>query len=164
MRRGLRTSALAASLSLGAVPLAGCDPMPHRLEGSVASLFDLGYQQAYFDVGTDTVAVRFVRTRGEGEDVVMKMGAFVADKPLEPNVAIDLAEKLPGGGQRGSVTRNVLDDPRREFPKLARGRLEVHRLPVAGEKLRGEVSVTFELGTEAASGRTVFGNFEATVP
>lgn len=164
MRRRPCSHALAASLALAAAPLSACDPMPHRLEGSVSSLFDLGYESAVFDVGSDTVAVRFTRKRGEGEDVVLKVGAFTSDKPLEPNVAIDLAEKLPGGGQRGSVTRNVLDDPRREFPDLARGKLLVDRLPVAGETLRGEVSVTFELGTEAASGRTVFGKFEATVP
>lgn len=140
------------------------EPGPkHHLEGSLTTIMDLGYDSAQVDITTEEVAVRFVRTQGAGEDTVLKVSASLIGAAADAETTIDLDELAPSGAQRGRISRNVLDDPRREFPALRTGRLLFHRAPVSGQTAPGEFSVTFENGTEAASGRTVYGDFEATV-
>jgi ABC-type transporter Mla maintaining outer membrane lipid asymmetry ATPase subunit MlaF len=52
----------------------------------------------------------------------------------------------------------------KDVPRLKRGELSWQRLPGEGSVGRGEVTVTFDNGTTFASGRTVFGSFEARIP
>ncbi|MFZ5468627.1 MAG: hypothetical protein ACOZIN_04240 [Myxococcota bacterium] len=142
----------------------GNEPDPkHRLEGSLTVMMDLGYDEAQVDLTTNEVAVRFVRDQGAGQDTVLKVAADLLGAVVEAGASLDLAEISPSGAQRGSVSRDVLDDPRRDFPPLVRGRLLFNRSPISGERVPGEFNVTFENGTEVASGRTAFGTFEATV-
>ena len=147
--------------------LTGCGPgkgPAHRLEGSLSVLMDLGYDIAYVDATPEEVAVRFTRKRGEGEDLPFKVTANLANVALEPGVELNLSEELSPDVQRGVATRNVLDDPRQTFPKLRGGRLILKGLVETGRKVPGEVSITFDNGTDLASGRTVFGTFEGVVP
>ncbi len=137
---------------------------PHRLEGSLSVLMDLRYDLAQIDLSNQDVAVRFVRKRSEGEDVVLKVTASLLGTAVDANEPIDLAEQTPAGAQRGTLSRNVFDDPRRELPALERGRLLFKSSVVPGANVAGEVSATFENGTHFASGRTVFGSFTAEVP
>ena len=166
MRRGWL-----AGLVLFAVPAAGCGPVQKTepkpkfaLEGSLSVVMGLGYDQAHLDLTADALALRFGRTKGEGEDTVFKATANIADlETLPVRAPLDLAELMPTNVQRGVISRDVLDDPRRVFPKLARGRIIFDKLPNPGEDVTGDLAVTFENGTEFASGRTVFGKFEANV-
>lgn len=143
--------------------LAGCGPASFELEGSLSTVLDLRYKSSDVSVSDTEVAVRFLRPRGEGEDTVLKVAANLEGELLGAEHVLNLAEELANGSQRGTILRNVLDDPRTTFPKLLRGRLLFHGPPTAGRKVPGEVSVTFVEGGEFASGRTVFGSFEAKV-
>ncbi len=157
---------------LATVPLAAaaCGPVQpgppkpaHALEGSLSVLVDLGFDVAHVDVSDNDLAVRYGRKQGDGEDTVFKATAIISDLVLVQNGSIDLAEVLPSGVQRGLMSRDVLNDPRRAFPKLQRGRVILDRVPVSGENVNVDLAVTFEAGIDFASGRTVFGKFEANV-
>jgi hypothetical protein len=149
--------------------MTACGQGPH-LEGSVTPLLDLRYETAEAMVAEDgsEVAVRFLTQQGSGENTVFKVAARLDEEhPLTPGVAIDLAEVLggtPDSPQRGAVSRSVLDEPTREFPRLLRGGLTLDKALESGKKVPGEFHVTFVNGTHVYSGRTIFGRFEATVP
>jgi hypothetical protein len=125
---------------------------------------DLAYDEAHLEQTEQEVSVRFARKRGEGEDIVFKTTASLEGIAVTPGTPIDLAGLTTAGTVRGVTSRNVLDDPRRTFPTIVRGRLLFQTAFTSGAKAAGEFSVTYENGIELASGRTVFGNFEALVP
>jgi hypothetical protein len=146
--------------------VAGCGQGPH-LEGSVTSLLDLRYETAQAGADEDEATVSFLTDQGAGENTILKVAARLDDLQLTPGVAIDLAELLgeeEDSPQRGAVSRSVLDEPTREFPRLLRGGLTFDGPLTAGTNVSGEFHVTFVNGIDVYSGRTIFGRFEATVP
>src|SRR5688572_8177287 len=102
-----------AAVALLPVALASMGCSPRTVEGSLTALMDLTYDQAYVESANDEVSVRFAQKRGEGEDTVLRVTVRRAGIELFPDIEFDMAEILPGGGSRGIVSRNVLDDPRR---------------------------------------------------
>lgn len=173
VRAGLNIGALVSTVALCAM---ACGPGPH-VEGSVGELLDLRYSRAEArmaetfvnqgsgqTVSEKEVSVRFIATQGTVENTPLKVSARLANTTFVPGTAIDLAEKLPDGAQRGTVTRSVLDEPVRAFPAIERGSLLLHGEPTSGSTVEGEFNVTFVNGTDVYSGRTLFGRFEATVP
>ena len=136
-----------------------------ELEGSLRELLDLHYQSAQVNESGDEVAVRFYTPRGAGQDLVLAVSANLGGLDLKPGQKIQLAELDPDGNQRGTVTRNVLNDPRRTFPALEYGQLILNQLPGnSGQDVSGSFSVTFAPGIDFACGRTVFGSFKGKVP
>lgn len=156
------------ALLLGGL-MTGCGQGPH-LEGSVTPLLDLKYETAQALVDEDEVSVRFLTAQGAGENTVLKVAARLDGLQPTPGVEINLAELMgtrEDAPQRGAISRSVLDEPTREFPRLLRGGLTLEKAldaftPCA--KVPGEFYVTFVNGTDVYSGRTIFGRFEATVP
>lgn len=156
----------ACVLGLAVLALA-CGGEGGALEGSVTPLLDLRYQRSEARVGEGQLSVSFLTKQGSGENTVLKVSARVDDMLPEGytgSLDIDLAEVLENGAQRGTVGRSVLDEPVREFPLLARGKLFVDRIPQPNGRVTGDFNVTFVNGTDVYSGRTIFGRFEATVP
>lgn len=146
--------------------LTACGQGPH-LEGSVTALLDLRYETAEALADESEVSVRFLTAQGAGENTILKVAARLDGLQLTPGVKIDLAEVLgssPDAPQRGTVSRSVLDEPQRPFPRLLRGGLTLDKALTPGAKVPGEFHVTFVNGTDVYSGRTLFGRFEATVP
>ena len=146
--------------------MTACGQGPH-LEGSVTSLLDLRYDTAEAQVNEGEASVRFLTAQGAGENTILKVAARLDDLTLTPGAKIDLAEVLgdtPDSPQRGAVSRSVLDEPQREFPRLLRGGLTFDQALNPQSKVTGEFHVTFVNGTDVYSGRTIFGRFEATVP
>lgn len=80
------------------------------------------------------------------------------DEGIPSGVAIDLTQENGAGAQRGSYSRNV-DAHKVDFPKASRAELRFNRAPTSGRAVAGDFHVTFENGTEGASGRTVYGSF-----
>ena len=74
---------------------------------------------------------------------------------------------LPDGGvfdqQRGVVTRDVFNDPRKTFPLISDGFMVLYDVPRDGGVVSGSFSVTFQRCVDFGCGRTVFGDFKATV-
>jgi hypothetical protein len=143
-----------------------CGQGPH-LEGSVTSLLDLSYETAEAQANEEEATVRFITVQGAGENTILKVAARLDDLTLTPAMKIDLAEVLgetPDSPQRGAVSRSVLDEPQREFPRLLRGGLTFDKALTSQSKVSGDFHVTFVNGTDVYSGRTIFGRFEATVP
>lgn len=167
---GLAVAALLAAACSGDPNKAG---PAHRLEGSVSSIFDLGWDEARILVTGTDFSLLFVRKRpvdvsedggtGSSEDYPLKVTyALLNDGP--PGAGrVDLAEVLPSGDHRAIASRNVLNDPRKALPNIVRGSLYMNRVPNADAKVSGDLNVTFENGVEAASGRTVFGPYDARV-
>ncbi len=146
--------------------LSGCEGQ--HLEGSVTALLDLHYDAVRAQADDKEVSVSFLTAQGSGENTVLKVAARLDDKvTLEPGKQIDLAELLgqtPESPQRGAVSRSVLDEPSRQFPRLLIGGLTLQSAPTPGASVSGDFHVTFVNGTDVYSGRTIFGRFEATVP
>lgn len=146
--------------------MTACGQGPH-LEGSVTSLLDLSYETVEAQANEEEATVRFITVQGAGENTILKVAARLDDLTLTPGVKIDLAEVLgetPDSPQRGAVSRSVLDEPQREFPRLLRGGLTFDQALTPQNKVSGDFHVTFVNGTDVYSGRTIFGRFEATVP
>lgn len=146
--------------------MTACGQGPH-LEGSVTSLLDLSYETAEAQASEEEATVRFITLQGAGENTILKVAARLDELTLTPGMKIDLAELLgetPESPQRGEVSRSVLDEPQREFPRLLRGGLTFDQALTPQSKVSGEFHVTFVNGTDVYSGRTIFGRFEATVP
>jgi len=144
-----------------AATCAGC--AGSSLEGSLGAVIDLRFETVTASQTADAVTVKYLRAQGAGQDVVLQVTARLAGKVLSPNVSFDLAEEISPGVQRGTISRNVLNDPRTTFPMLKRGSLHFSSAFATGQKANGDFSATFADGTDAASGRTVFGDFGATV-
>jgi len=146
--------------------MTGCGQGPH-LEGSVTPLLDLKYETAQALADEDEASVRFLTVQGAGENTILKVAARLDDLQLTPGVELDLAELLgdgPDAPQRGAISRSVLDEPTREFPRILRGGLTFEKPLTPAALVPGEFHVTFVNGTDVYSGRTIFGRFEATVP
>lgn len=155
----LRVSGMALAL----VALTGCGPQ--RLEGSLTELLKLDYQKVEVSGSGDTLAVRFYTPRGSGEDLVLEVAANTSGIDVGPGTQIDLSEQAPSGQQRGELTRNVLNDPRRTLPAIAIGGLTLDTLPQqTGQTITGKFNVTFVECINFGCGRTVFGSFEGKVP
>ncbi len=163
-------------------------PPKFQLEGSLTQLMALGYDEARLRLDydpndpqpTDTLGIEFVRLRplgsdtlpdggmamvGDSEDMVLKIGYQLAGDAPPANQRLDLTFLDENGLSRTTLSRNVLNDPRRAFPPLRVGSLFLDRQPdrVAMNTVNGEFNLTFENGIEVASGRTIFGRFSAKV-
>lgn len=183
------------ALALAGVGAVACSPpgqaAPPRfqLEGSLTQLMTFGYDECRLRLDydpnnpqpTDTLGLEFVRVRplgagsnddggmammaGASEDMVLKIGYALAGDAPPANQRLDLTFLDQNGLSRTTLSRNVLNDPRRTFPPLRVGSLFLDRAPdrVAMNTVNGEFNLTFENGIEVASGRTVFGRFSAKV-
>ncbi|MBL9037291.1 MAG: hypothetical protein JNG84_02140 [Archangium sp.] len=155
-------------------------PAKARLEGSATQLFDLGYDQVRVTVSVDDVALLFVRRRplnatlpdggtpdeenmGTSEDYPLKVAYQLWGDEAPVARRVDLAERDMNMAARAVVSRDVLNDPRKTYPGVQRGTLYLTGALEPGAKLRGDINITFENGIETASGRTVFGSFDAQV-
>ncbi|MGA9522061.1 MAG: hypothetical protein WBV82_11380 [Myxococcaceae bacterium] len=141
----------------------GCGPEDRVVEGSLSEVIDLRYGKVDIVKNENDLSIRFLQPRGEGEDVVLRVSVDLTETSIDANQTFDLASLTPGGSQRGTISRSVLDDPLTSFPQLQRGELTFRRDVTSGETVPGEFRVTFVNGTELASGRTAFATFEATV-
>lgn len=178
-RRRLGGAALGALLASACTP---SDPSKaaarYRLEGSLTQVMDLGYDEVRVILAPQDVSLLFVRQRpledapddggvqeeaGLSEDYPLKVGWALGMDMAPSGGRVDLTEEDADGNQRGVVSRNVLNDPRKLFPRLARGTLSFSRPPEPDTTVSGDFHCTFENGIEAASGRTVFANFTARV-
>jgi len=185
----------ALAAAAGVVALSACSPPGQaappkfRLEGSLSQLMNLGYDEARLRLDydpnnprpSDTLGIEFVRVRplsmdtlsdggmvmgaGASEDIVLKIGYQLAGDAPPANQRLDLTFLDQNNMSRTTLSRNVLNDPRRSFPPLRVGSLFLDRAPdrVAMNTVHGEFNLTFENGIEVASGRTVFGTFAAKV-
>lgn len=150
------------TLVLGGLFLVACGPGgAEPLDGSLTAVMDVTYDRATLEATDGYLGLRFLKKRGAVEDTVLKVGVIIDGKVPDHSVQFDLAEAMQGG-QRGTATRNVLDDPDHTvFPRLSRGLFRVDGDLTKAMTVRGEVSLTFVQGNQTASGRAVFGPFEA---
>jgi hypothetical protein len=171
----------ALGLAVSAMALSACNndptktPPKFRLEGSLGQVMDVGYDQARVLLSAADVSLLFVRVRplgspgaddggavGQSEDYPLKIGYRLLGDPVGGRV--DLASLDMNGAQRGTVSRNVANDPRNTLPLILRGTLYFDRPLDPDAVVGGDFHITFENGIEAASGRTVFSkSFSARV-
>ena len=150
-------------LSLAALALSACGEGPAPLDGSLTAICDVDYTRTELVLADDSLAVRFLRPRGTGEDVVVKLSATLIGWELSTKDQLNLAEPLPTGGQRGRVSRQGWEDPHEQFPRLSRGMLSLREDPRTAAVVHGEFTVSFAQGSEFGAGRALFGEFEAEV-
>ncbi len=138
------------------------------LEGSLSVVMNLEWDECFIETTSpDEIGVRFQRNKGPVQkDMPLKIVWAQAGQTLTTPSRIVLAEQRPDdpNRQRTTVTRNVLDDKRTTFPLLVRGEMTFMDQIRPDAKVRGQFNMTFENGIEFANGRTVYGNFIATVP
>jgi hypothetical protein len=175
---------LAAIALAGA--LLGCNGSgaKYNLEGSLSEEMDLGYDEAVLTFSGDQFAIGFNRKKGQGFDTVLQVGVRLDPTTMEQlkgGITWNLAKILTTNVVRGTLSRNVLDDPRTMFPPFREcgseapdgavlmpscAELTLFNVPAEGKKLQaaGNFHITFANGVEFASGRTVFGDFNASFP
>lgn len=176
MRRA--TPALATAL-VALLPSCG----PQKVEGSLQAVIDLSYHDIKLRFSGDQIAVRWTRPRGSGEDAVLIVSEKLDGLTVRTGDMVNLAAPLPDfaladagipdggvlpdGGivsqQRGVVSRDVFNDPRKTFPLIESGFMVLYDVPVDGGVVGGSFSVTFERCVDFGCGRTVFGDFKAKV-
>jgi len=157
-------------------------PPKFQLEGSATQLYDLGYDEARILLAEEDFAVLFVRTRplvsilsdggiadntmvGMTEDYPLKVTYSKWGNDIPVRTRVDLAEVTNDEAKTSRVlaSRDVLNDPRKNYPAIRIGSLYLSTLPVPGGTVNGDFNITFTNGSETASGRTVFGTFKAKV-
>jgi hypothetical protein len=156
---------------------------PTKVEGSLQEIIDLTYQDIKLGFAGDQIAVRWTRPRGSGLDTVLEVSEKLDGLTVRTGDFVNLAEPLPDfaladagmpdagllpdGGvfdqQRGVVTRDVFNDPRKQFPLISDGFMVLYDVPRDGGVVNGSFSVTFQRCVDFGCGRTVFGDFKATV-
>jgi hypothetical protein len=138
----------------------------NSLEGSLSDEVTLTFDQVQVQRSDTSVAVIYLRSlpAGGGNDTVFKVVANLTGLDATRALDVDLSEALPGSSAvRGSFTRAVTGDARRDFPPLVRGRLHVDGPPDAGKHVSGSFTSLFGQGGTLGAGRTAFGDFTATV-
>lgn len=184
LKRPPCSAALAALLAV----LLGCGPAnaPRaKLEGSLLTVMNLDYDDAVLAYDQTQFVISFRRKQGMvmGDclsavaacDTTLSVTARFESMALPDGgqdtlyggLRYDLTQVLSNGSQRGEVSRNVLDDPRRMFPSLRVGSIMLKNVPMQGQGLpaTGDFHVTFQNGVEFASGKTVFSqSFQAQFP
>ncbi len=158
----LRFVSVSAVACVALVTASGCGRDP-ALDGSLTELVDLSYRKVEVVKTVDELALRFVMPQGAGEDVVLRVSASLVGTRVDAREPLDLTEEDALGQVRGKVARSVQGDALTQFPPLQRGQLTFEKELQEGALVEGELNLTFENGTHAASGRTVFGRFEARV-
>ncbi len=156
---------------------------PTKVEGSLQEILDLTYQDTELGFAGGQVAVRWTRPKGNGRDTVLELSEKLDGLTVRTGDYVNLAEPLPAfalddagipdggllpdGGvasqQRGVVTRDVFNDPRKSFPLLSDGFMVLYDVPRDGGTVNGSFSVTFQRCVDFGCGRTVFGDFKAKV-
>ena len=156
---------------------------PTKVEGSLQEILDLTYQDIKLGFAGDQIAVRWTRPRGAGQDTVLEVSEKLDGLTVRTGDFVNLAEPLPDfaladaglpdagllpdGGifdqQRGVVTRDVFNDPRKTFPLISDGFMVLYDVPRDGGTVNGSFSVTFQRCVDFGCGRTVFGDFKAKV-
>lgn len=174
-----------ACLALAALGLSACDidpknpPARFRLEGSLGQVMDMAYDELRILVAPEDISLLFVRIRplggggptdggaapmqGTTEDYPLKVAYRLLGEPAPAGGRVDLASVDMNGSQRGVLSRNVSNDPRKTLPPILRGTLSFDRPLDPDTVVSGDFHVTFENGIEAASGRTVFSTYSARV-
>jgi hypothetical protein len=157
----------------------------YLLEGSLSQVLEMGYDEVRVLIAPEDLSLQFVRVRpldttdldagtaaGTSEDYPFELTMALRGEDPPGNRRIDLTELDLNGKQRGVYTRNVLNDPNTTFPdaRVQDGGVSpccatiyFKTTPSPGGKVSGDFNVTFENGSELASGRTVFGSFDAKV-
>ena len=134
------------------------------LEGSLSEDVPLAFDQVQVQRSAGAIALVYLRAvpGGTGNDIVFKLTANTTGVALDGAAAIDLAEKL-GTGTRGQAERIVSGDGRSALPAISRGALHFSAAPASGASASGSFNVLFAAGGSVGAGKTVFGDFSATV-
>lgn len=158
-RRAGPPSALLAA-ALAAAALAGCEPPPNTLEGSLTEVIDLGFTDVEVSVTGDDrqIIVGYWKPHGEGRDIVFKLVADQRPSEVVPGEAIDLSPREDGTA-RATCTRSVGGDPIRTYAAIRSGTLRLSAIPALDRRVGGEFRVTLDEGGDAGKGRTAFGRF-----
>lgn len=144
-----------------------------RLEGSLTTVMDLGYDESVLTFDGMEAIVSFRRKKGMGFDTVLAVTTRFEQAPLPDGGTeslragtYNLTDVLLSGLPRGVVNRQVLDDPRTTFPPIRVGEVRFANIPERNMGLPsvGDFHVTFVNGVEFASGKTVFSTFQAQFP
>jgi len=151
--------------ALFALLVAGCGA-GNSLEGSLSDQVSLAFDEVQVQRSATALAVAYLRSPpgGGGKDTVLKVVAATEGLDLARGLTIDLTQKLADGTTvRGSFTRAVSGDARRDFPPLVRGLIRFDGAPALGAKVSGSFSALFAQGGSVGAGRTAFGDFSAGV-
>ncbi len=147
---------------------------PKQVQGSLSTLLNLDYssvQVAYTGGSVDgglmkdgQVAVSFLEPSGPSQNAVLVVTEDLTGLQVKPTGAVNLTQLL-GTSQRGVVTRDVANDPRKTFPALAIGTMQLDATPVPGSRasVSGSFHVTFALCPDFACGYTAFASFTGQV-
>lgn len=129
------------------------------LSGTLASSLDLSFTSTRALLGSATLEIDFLRS--DGRDVVMKL--LVDTRQVDWTSAVQLGGLVAAGVPRATVSRSVASEAAHTFPPISSGKLNVDTAPSIGATLHGAFMLTFDLGGNVGSGRTLSAEFFAKV-
>jgi hypothetical protein len=172
---------------LVAVLSLGCSPA-NSLQGSMGELVSLGFNQVTVKLAQNQLVVSYLQT-SDGGALTMPFQLTVdpPDGGFQANSTLLVSGVTQDGGLDAGATdagltdggttvddggevvyavasRSVPNDARLYSP-IDRGHVDLNQLPVVGQSVSGDFFVVFTYQTDGSlgSGRTVYGNFSATV-
>ena len=164
-----------------------CSPA-NSLQGSMGELVSLGFNQVTVKLAQNQLVVSYLQSSdGGGLTMPFQLAVNAPDGGFQANSTLLVSGLPQDGGVDGGETdagldgggttsadggevvyavanRSVPADPRM-FSPIDRGHIDIVQLPVVGQPVSGDFFVVFTYQTDGSlgSGRTVYGNFSATV-
>ena len=177
----------AHATSLLVVLSIACSPA-NSLQGSMSSLVSLDFNQVTVKLAQDQLVISYLETSdGGGLSMPFQLAVDAPDGGFTANSTLLVSGLAQDGGPDAGITdgglgdggvppddggvlvyavanRSVPTDPR-AFSPIDRGHIDINQLPVVGQSVSGDFFVVFTYQTDGTlgSGRTVYGNFSATV-
>ncbi len=172
--------------TLAILCLLGCSPA-NSLDGSMNELTSLSFNLVTIKLAQNQLVISYFQTSDGGATMLpFELAVDAPDGGFTANSRLEVTGLFPDGGvvdagvtdggdagappDDGGITvyavatRSVPMDPR-EFSAIDLGHIDLNQLPTSGQTASGDFFVDFayQMDGTLGSGRTVFGNFSATV-
>jgi hypothetical protein len=164
-----------------------CSPA-NSLQGSMSSLVSLNFNQVTVKLAQNQLVVSYLENNDGGSlSMPFQLAVDAPDGGFQANSTLLVSGLAQDGGPDAGTTdggledggepvddggvlvyaaanRSVPTDPR-AFSPIDRGHIDLNQQPVVGQSVSGDFFVVFTYQTDGSlgSGRTVYGNFSATV-
>mgnify|MGYP000907691758 CR=1 FL=1 len=133
--------------------LLACGTADNRLFGSVSEVYELQFDKVVINRIDKQIAIEYQKANGAK---TVKLAIYIADLTIDANSSIDLTGMV-GNVPRASIQRIV--ETTAVDMQLEQGTITFSGPPDAGATVSG----TFRTRTSMPAGRTLNGDFKATV-
>jgi hypothetical protein len=145
------------------IALSACGP-GNSLDGSMEDLTSLSFTGVAVKLQASSLVIQYQSFIDGGGNIPFELTYNTSGIPLDGGQTLLLDAGTASGLPRAVASRNVVGDIR-AFSPIDRGTLTLSTPVVVNQAVLGSFFVVFSYQTDGSlgSGRTVYGNFDATV-